>query len=474
MRVWILGGGTLGVLIAAQLRRELHDVVVLEQDSDAANAVSRRVDCHVEVCDGTNLSALERLGTSTADCFIAVTGSDETNMVACRLVAQAFRIPKKIARVRSLKYANDVITDPQVFGIDHVINPEYTTAESIIRSLEHGAVGDVIGFRASSFSLRDIHVSPNGGLAGRRIADLRHGSPEPFICPIVARARDFLVADGATTLKAGDTCYVFSGPSGYRNLLDMNGEFEPVRHSRVLILGSSMIAVTVAQALSQPASTGGSKRPALLDRLLRYLSSRIDSRVTVVDPSTERCEDIARLLPRADIIASDIRDERSLKQSEIASHDVVIGATENEELNILGPLYAKSLGVKRAAAVIHHDGYTRIARSLGIDVPVNQKACVAGAISSLLRSGSVHSVHTIPGSLISAVELSVTPGSALIGVPLREANLPPNSLIMAITRNGSDIIPTGNDSVIAGDTVVLMTSVNHESALIRRLCPTER
>lgn len=470
MRVWILGAGTLGVFVADHLRREFHDVVIIERDHAVAGEAARRVDCNVEIYDGTNLAALRKLSINTADCFIAVTGSDEVNMVSCGLVSHAFGIPLKIARVRNPHYAVGISGEPELFGIDHVINPEMETASTILRALEYGAVGQVTAFSSTSYSLRDIQVTSGGGLDGVEISRLRRECSHPFIAPVLARDRDYIIVDGSTRLEAGDALYLFSAPEAYDEILARDGGTRPARRKRTLILGGSLIGVTVAQALCGNGVADGPQQ-GVWGRLLRQLQHQIAGHVTIVEPSERRCEELQHLVPGAEIIRADIRDEKGLTEADYRRHDIVIGASRNEEANIVGSLHAKAAGVKHAAAVLYHDGYSRIARNLGVDVPVSLKNTMANAIASHLRGQQVKALHTIPGSTVSIIELEITDGSPMTNAPLRDLKLPKPTLILALAREGTQIIPGGHDTLQPGDTVIVLTTRAHESALITRLCP---
>ncbi|TVR55653.1 MAG: hypothetical protein EA426_14665, partial [Spirochaetaceae bacterium] len=148
----------------------------------------------------------------------------------------------------------------------------------------------------------------------------------------------------------------------------------------------------------------------------------------------------------------------------------VIGATNQDEANIVGSLYAKSLGVTRAAAVVTHDGYARIAGSLGVDVPVSLKNCMSNAIVGLFRGDAIRTIHSVSGSNVSIVELRVSRANDLIGVPLKIAKLPKDTLVMSISRDATEFIPSGDDAIHEGDVIVLMTTSAHETSLIKRFC----
>ncbi|MCA1753260.1 MAG: NAD-binding protein [Spirochaeta sp.] len=473
MRVWILGAGTLGVLVADHFVRELHDVVLIERDHAAAGEALRKVDCNVEICDGTDLAALRRLSIDRADCFVAVTGSDEVNMVVCGLVAHAFRTPVKIARVRNSHYAMGISGDPELFGIDHVLTPEIETAASILRSLEYGPIGQVAALQRTSYSLREVLVSAAGGLEGASLAEVRRSCSQPFIAPMLTRDREYIIVSGSTRLRRNDTLYVFSTAEAHQELLVRDGGKPLEQRGRILILGGSLIGVTLAQSLWNHSGDKASK-DGMISRLMQQLKRQVSGHMTIIEPSEALCEHISHMVPGAEIINADIRDEHKFKAEDYQRHDMAIAVGTNQEANIVGALHAKVKGVPRVAAVLYQDGYARIARSLGVDLPVSLRSCTVSAIASHLRGDAVKALYSIAGTSISIVEVVLAERSAFNGVPLSRAALPGQTLILSITRDSTVIIPNGDELLIAGDIVVALTPRRYEATLIHLIRATRQ
>lgn len=467
MRVWILGAGNLGVLVADHFVREMHDVVIIERNHGAAGEAMRKVDCNVEICDATDLAALRRLAIDRADCFVAATSSDEVNMVVSGLVAQAFHIPIKIARVRNRSYATGISGEPELFGIDHVLNPEVETATTILRALEYGTLGQIDALHRTSYTMREVQVSPGGGLDGQLVSNLRGKEQARFIAPILARGRENLIVKGSTLLRAGDTLYVFSDADAYHNLVERDGGKPPEKQGRVLILGGSLIGITLAQALESYEGRGDANtKDSFVSRMMRQVKRQISNQVTILEPSETRCEEISHLLPGADVIAGDIRDDSRFSEADYRRHDMVIGVGANQEANIVGALHAKAKGVKRAAAVLEDDNYARIARNLGVDLPVSMSSCTVSAIASHLRGDVVKALYTVAGTSISIVEVVLAERSAYNGVTVREAAFPRETLILLIARGTELIIPDGNELMHAGDVLLALTPRRYEGVLI--------
>ncbi len=471
--MWILGAGTLGVLVADHFVRELHDVVLIERDHAAAGEALRKVDCNVEICDGTDLAALRRLSIDRADCFVAVTGSDEVNMVVCGLVAHAFRVPLKIARVRNSHYAMGISGDPELFGIDHVLTPEIETAASILRSLEYGPIGQIAALRRTSYSLREVQITADGGLEGVTLGELRKSCSHPFIAPMLTRDREYVIVSGSTRVQRNDTLYVFSTAEAFQELIARDGGQQAEQRGRVLILGGSLIGVTLAQSLW---TQSGERTPndGMVSRMMRQLQRQISRQVTIVEPSEALCEQVSHMVPGAQIINADIRDENKFTADDYKRHDMAVAVGTNQEANIVGALHAKVKGVPRVGAVLYQDGYARIARSLGVDLPVSLRSCTVSAIASHLRGDAVKALYTIAGTSISIVEVVLAERSAFNGVPLSRAALPRQTLILSITRDSKVIIPDGDELLIAGDVVVALTPRSNESTLIHLIRATRQ
>lgn len=467
MRIAILGAGTFGMLLAEQLREERHDVFLIEQDPLVAQSVANSSQLMVETGDGTRLTILRAWVIDQVDCFIAVTGSDEINMVTCGLVANASkgRI-LKIARVRRASYTSGFEETPDIFGIDYILNPELEAAAAILRSLEHGAVSEVIPFGDLPFTVRDLHVTASGRFQERTIAELRREVASPFLIAAIHRDGGYLVPEGDTRLAVRDRLYVFSDPATFEDLLRHEGSgASGDAPQRILIMGAGVMGTTVARNCLDAVQP---EQKTLFRRLSHVVMNRFSRRVTLVDRDRERCEVLADAFPGLDVICADMRDERRLKDSVYRNHDVIVATSDNQELNMIGTLYAKSRGTPRAIAVLYHDGYGSIARTLGIDVPISLKTTMVNSVTRLLRRDAIRNIHAIAGSSVSAVELVVARGAPVTTGPLSRRILPRRSVVAAVSREGRHFIPAGGDTLQTGDLVVIVTRKEDLSTVIRK------
>ncbi len=473
MRVAILGAGTFGELLAEHLRYEQYDAFLIEKDPEIARAVSERSGTLVETGDGTRRSVLLNWVIDHVDAFVAVTGSDEINMVTCGLVANAAKRPiVKIARIRRSSYISGLEDNPSFFGIDHVLNPDLEAAQTVIRSLEHGAVSEVIPFDETGFVLRDLPLSETSRFNGKMLADIRRETGLTYlIAAIHKHGREFLVPTGTTCVTAGDRLYVVCEPDTYVQLLQYEGTRPDSREQhygqfdRVLIMGAGILGLSVARHCL---TTRRSPEESVLSRLRTRFRKRLVERVTIVDRDRNRCNAARDLFPDATIINTDIRDERRLGSAIYRRHDVLVAATGNEELNMIGALYAKSRGTPRAITLLTHAGYGSIARSLGIDVPVSVRTTMANTVTRLVKRHAIRNIHAIPGSDISAVEMEVGRNAQLNDKPLSKRILPRDTLVSIVTRNGTSFIPAGDTVLSTGDRIVVVSRNDSLRQVIRK------
>lgn len=454
MKVVIVGAGAVGTQLARQLISEKRDVVLIEKDPDIARQASNSLDCMVVTGEGTNYDILKEAGTKTADFFVAAADSDEVNMIACGIVSSEFEVPAKIARVRSFDYHSSRLAEKKFLGIDYVVNPEIEAARAILRAVESGAVSDVITFEQSRVQIRNAVVDRDGPLQGVVLRDLPAILSGPVLVAVVIRGNHYLIPSGETRIEAGDILYLVAQQEDFDSIFKALGK--PRRElKRVIVVGGGTIGRQVAEHLL----------PGRSRTLFRRLSSIItpDERrmVKIVERNYAKCKQLSEMFPEALVIHGDISAEGVFEERHLANSDLVIATTDNQELNIVTALYAKSLGVKRAVALVNRSGYAPIAAQLGIDVPVSQKNAMVTTILRFIRSGVVRSVHTISDGQIEATELTARPNSVAVGVAIKDLALPSDSLIVSVERDGTSIVPGGNNVIRGGDHLVLISKKEH-------------
>jgi trk system potassium uptake protein len=461
MKVVIVGAGAVGFQIAKQLIDNGQDVVMIEKDRNHVAHVSNRLDCMVINDVGNDLNVLHKAGCETADFFIAVTDSDEVNMIACALVHSEFPNPLTVARVRNLEYSTARIAERGLLGIDYVVNPEIEAARAIIQSLERGALSDVMLFQHARLQIRPITVTAESILNGKTLRESGRSFEVPFLVAAVFRNKSYIVPSGDTAILTGDTLYVAGSETDFDKIFHRLGKD---RHelNRIIIVGGGKIGVEIAQHLLGERIDASST--TFMARVSKMMTPRT-RRVKIVERDYEKCIMLSERFPDALIINADISDEGVFEEEHFADADLVVAATDNQELNIVTALYAKSLGIRRTIVLVKKIGYSAIATNLGIDVAVSFKHTMVNNILTFIRRGTVKSVHSIADGSIEIIELSVDANSRAAHKPIREIKLPPGSLILAVSHEDQNVVPTGEQIIRPDDHIVVITGKEHVEKL---------
>lgn len=455
MKVVIVGAGAVGFQLAKQLISEKKDVVLIEKNPDVAARVTNSLDCMVVTGEGTSREILRQAGTGTADYFVAATNSDEINMIACGIVSSEFQVTAKVARVRSFDYHNSKLSEERFLGIDFVVNPEIEAARAIMRAIDFGAVSDIMEFQKSQVQIRNIVVEKDGPLTGRTLERLSQVLPGSFLVAVIIRENRYLIPSGNTILQPGDILYVVANETDFDQIFDSLGKGRR-ELNKVILVGGGRIGRQVVQYLQ----TGPPQR-RLFSRVARRLRRHEGREVKIVERDYQRCKELIEQFPKALVINADISDDGVFEEQHFANADLVIAATDNQELNIVTALYAKSQGIKRSVALVNRASYAPIASQLGIDVPVSQKNAIVTTILRFIRSGAVQSVHTISDGRIEAIELTVRPDSRAVGKAIQSLPLPKDSLIVALERDGASLVPGGSNVIRGQDHLIVVAKKEH-------------
>ncbi|MFW6252522.1 MAG: Trk system potassium transporter TrkA [bacterium] len=468
MKVVIAGGGAVGFQLAQQLIRERHDVVIVERDAEQARILGNRLDCMVVNGPGNNVDVLREAGTGTADCFIAVTTSDEVNLIACALVSSEFNIAKKIARVRNIEYSGSRLAEAGVLGIDYVVNPETETATEIITSIEQGALSDVISFEATDLQIQSLTVAPHAPLVGVRLRDLRT-IHERFLIALIVRAGLYIIPSGENRVQEGDQIYIVATAKDTEAVFASFGKPRRTLNKVVLVGGGGKIGSRIAEYfLRVHAGRRRSHTRPILQRRKRSVHLKI------VERDYQKCKELANRFSSATIIHADIADETLFEEEQFEESDLVVAVTDNQELNMVTALYARSVGIPRTVCLVNNTGYADIASRLGIDVPVSLKKSMVDAILKIIRRGSVRNVRSLFNGQIQILELTIAPDSPLVGRVLRDIALPAGTLIVSVTHNGTAIIPGGQTRLEADDGVVVMLRQEHFDRVVQLISPGQQ
>jgi len=434
MHIVVLGAGIVGVQIASKLIAEGKNIVVIEKNMERAQYVNSHLDCMVINEEGNNIHTLKKAGIEKADIFISVTNSDEVNMIACALVDSEFTVPIKIARVRNLDYSRLKITEKNFLGIDYIVNSEVETARQIANIVALGASSDVMLFENTELQMRNIMITRNSYFRNRTLREIRHNIKESFLMAGILRDSEFIIPTGDTMVKENDNVYLLATQKEFTRLFIQTGRKQE-NIDRIVIIGGGKIGSLVCQYLI-----------------------RTGRKITIIDNSYDNCKILSEKFPEALVLNADISDEDIFDEEQLNKYDLIIATTDNQELNILTSIYAKTLGTRRSIALVNKSNYLPIASKLDIDATISPKMSTVDAIMKFIRRGEIKSIHSIFDGKAEVIEFSVDGNNQLARKKIKDMELPANSLILSIVRDNMNVLPDGNLVIEPGDVAIIIAS----------------
>jgi len=431
MRVIIVGAGEVGLQLARFLSAEDIDVIVVDKNKEKLKRISEELDVALVEGEGGSPSVLKDAGADSADLLLAVTDMDETNMVACLVAKVMFQIPRNVARIRNLEYlSNEVLLDS--LGINPAISPEIEAARAVIRLIEVPFAADVEDFEAGKARVVGFRIPPDSTLIGKVFKNLNLTKPKILIGAI-KRGEKVIIPAGNDTLKINDVIYLpVNRESTDEVCKSIGGLAMPVR--RIMIVGGGRIGFYVAKTMEE-----------------RGIS------VKIIEKDMERCKFLLKSLKKSIILHGDGSDQKLLEEENISDIDVFAAISNNEELNIMASMLAKSRGAKKVITIVNRTDYLPLASNLGIESVLSPRLITASTLLKYVRRGNILSLTTIAEGKAEIMEAEVHEGSILIGKTLREVELPKKTLIGAILRDNKVIIPSGNDEIIGNDRLIIFT-----------------
>jgi trk system potassium uptake protein TrkA len=436
MKILILGAGQVGSSAAFHLsREEANDVTVVDMRADVLRELQDRLDIRTVVGHAGYPEVLERAGANDADIIIALTDSDETNMVACQVAYTMFHTPTKIARIRAAEYmtANTLFTQDAI-PVDVRISPEQLVCEYVEQLILYPGALQVLEFADGRVRLVGAKAEKDGLLVGQQIATLKKHIPNTE-GRIAAIYRDgvALQPDGDTVIQEGDEVFFIAARRDIRVFMsEMRRIEDPVR--RLVIAGGGNIGLRLALTLEQT------------------------NQVKIIERDPKRAKVISEQLNKAIVLVGDAADEDLLVEENIDSVDVFCALTNAEEANILSAMLAKRLGAHKVMALINRPSYAEMIEAGSIDVAISPQQVTIGSLLAHVRRGDVVKVHSLRRGAAEAIE-AIAHGSAddsrVVGKRIDEIDLPRGSNIIALVR-GEDVIIAHHDTVIEPDDHVIL------------------
>ena len=441
MKIVVAGAGEVGFHIASNLIEEGKDVVLIEKNPARAKYAASHLDCMVVVGEATDPSTLREAGIAQAEAFISATDYDEVNMITCFIVASEFEVPVKIARVRNVSYSKTRIFGDKLNGVDYVVNPEIEAAKTITATVQHGAASDIFLFEDINIQLRDIIVDDASFFCGKTLKQIKKELKEEFIVAGIMRDEEIIIPHGDTVVEDKDHIFIVATTRTFVQILKKTG-IQTKKLKSIIILGGAKVGYHVA------------------DMLIKQGKS-----IKIIDKDYELCKKLSADFPSALVLNADISDERIFEEEQLAHSDAIITTTHNEELNILAAIYGKSKGIRRAVALVNKMNYVTIADDLGIDSTVSPKVSSVNAILKYIRKGSVKSVYKIFNGMAEVTEFFVHTKAEVAEKAIKDIKLPKGSLILAVSRDGTNFIPDGNFVLKGGDIAITFSAEDTSESL---------
>lgn len=439
MKIIIVGCGKVGYVLTEQLIKEGHDITLIDKDEDKLTRVSSNMDVFCVNGNGASYETQIEAGIKETDLLISVTDSDEINMLCCLMAKKAGNC-KTIARVRKPEYDFEVNFLKEELGLSMAINPEMTAAAEMSRLIQYPKALEVETFVKGRVTLIKVAVTKDSPLDGLVIKDMASVAGKRTLVCIVDRNKELTIPNGEFCLKEGDVVSLILPVEESNSFFKkMKIKSSPIKS--IMIAGGGTTSYYLAKQLNK---TGVS--------------------VKIIEENKERCEELSELLPSAMVINGSCIDKDLLLSEGITETDAMAALTSLDEENILLTMYAKKIGKCKTMTKIDKLTFGEVLNDLEMDTVVSVKAITAAYIIRYVRAmqnsygSKVQTLHRLYDGKVEALEFRITGNAKIIEKTLYELNLKKNLLICCISRKGRIITPSGQDMLMPGDGVIVVTT----------------
>ncbi len=433
MKIIIAGAGNVGFHLAKMLSSEAQDIYLLDKNEERLQFVASQIDVFTIHGDAKSIEVMEKATVSSCDLIIAVTSSEETNMLVCML-AKKFGAKRTIARINDV----DIIKNNKEqfyndLGIDTLISPTHLATMEIERLIHRAVFTDDLEFENGKLTVFGICVDKNSPLVYKTIKESSYLNPDLSFKPIALhRNEETIMIKNDTVLLSNDIVYFISNQESIDSIIKVCGK-ESFKIKDIMILGGSRIGVYAAELLES------------------------NFNVTLVEKDKERCEVIAGMLKRTLVINLDGHDVKQLEDEGLRDMDAFVTVTADSEMNIMSSLVAKNHGVKKTIARVENIDYIHLSQAIGVDTLINKKIIAASNIFKYVRKGNVSSVASLHGVDAEIIEFIVNPKSKVTKAPIKDLKFPKTSNIAGVIRKGKGIIPFGDFQLQSQDKAIVFS-----------------
>ena len=436
MKIIILGANRVGATLAENLAKEANDITVVDPDADLLRELKDHLDIGTATGEACYPDVLKNAGADDADMLIAVTDSDEVNLIACQIAYSLFRTPKKICRLRSNSYVNadPKLFTPEAIPIDVVISPEQLVSHYIKSLIELPGALQVLDFANGLVQLVAVKAVYGGPLVNQEIRYLREHMPavDTRVAAIFRRNRP-IIPEGDTVIEADDEVFFIAAKNDIKAVISELRKVEKP-YKRLMIAGGGNIGERLAQTLEKTYYT------------------------KIIEMDVKRCEYLSETLHKTTVLLGDASDQDLLLEENIEDTDVFLALTNNDEANIMASLLAKRLGAAKVMTLIANPAYVDLVQGGEIDIAISPQQATIGSLLTHVRRGDVVNVHSLRRGAAEALE-AIAHGdktnSKVVGRTVENIDLPEGTTIGAIVRNDEVIIAHDDTLVETDDHVIL-------------------
>lgn len=440
MKIVIVGAGKVGYTLAQRLTQDGHDIIVIEQSDERRAAIEYNLDVMTVAGNGASPKLLAEIGIKEVEMLIAVTDSDEVNMIAC-VAAKQSGVPRVIARVRNTEYLDhDSQTFGKTLGIDLIINPEMVTAIEVSHILKTPAALDVEDFAGGKVRMLEVKIRNTSSFCSVPVRELP--LPNNVLIAGILRKDKMIIPQGSDIVEAHDSVFFIGDKDAICGMEDSFMETR-TRVEKILIIGAGRIG--------------------------RYLTLILENNnyiVKVIEKNRSRCEELAKVIDKSMIICGDGTDVELLAEEGIGDCDAVICLTDDDKLNLLVALLAKHFGAQKTFARVGRPEYITLMEQVGVDVVFSPRLLTAGTILRQVRRDDIVSVALFEGAKAEAIELDISPKCRLAQKQLRNVKFPRPALVGAVVRDGLTFVPNGDSILLPDDRIIVFTLPEHSTKVL--------
>ena len=440
MKVIICGAGEVGKTLAQHLLKEDNDITIIDQSEENLKEIKEHLDVNTYVGFGSQPTILDKAGAKNAEMLIAVTQSDEVNMIACEVANSQFNIPLKVARIRDQHYLDpdyESLFSKNQISVDLIISPETEVAEAIRRRLIAPGAFEIIPFSDKKVVLLGIKVENNYPHLNKQISKIQDDLDElkmNFLS--IFRKEKIIIPDENEKIKLGDSVYIIADTNNLHKVMDFFGH-EETKANSVVIVGGGNIGVSLAKRLEE---------------------SKFGANTKLIELNKERAENISAELNDTLVLNCSSLDLEILQEAKISDTETIISVTNQDEVNILTSLLAKKQGCKKAISLANDTTYRSILEPLGIDDVLSPQAITVSRILSYIRKGNIKQVYSLREGEGEVIEADAVEASSLVNKKISDLKLPTGIKIGAVIKNDNEVhITNPNLEINDGDRIILFS-----------------